>query len=130
MLCRNVLIYFTPELQRRALQLFAFSLRDGGFLASARPSPTSAPPELFRAARPRLKIFRRHGDRVLVPPVRDPGPGLCSASGRRRADELGLGSGLARGLGPWSARRPGADRGARSEGPLLRLPVGVVVIDQ
>ena len=26
-LCRNVLIYFTPDLQRRALQLFAFSLR-------------------------------------------------------------------------------------------------------
>ena len=30
--CRNVLIYFTPELQRRALQLFAFSLRAGGRL--------------------------------------------------------------------------------------------------
>ena len=29
-LCRNVLIYFLPELQRRALQLFAFALRDGG----------------------------------------------------------------------------------------------------
>ena len=27
-LCRNVLIYFTNELQRRALHLFAFSLRE------------------------------------------------------------------------------------------------------
>ena len=31
-LSRNVLIYFTTELQRRTLQLFAYSLRDGGYL--------------------------------------------------------------------------------------------------
>ena len=31
--CRNVLIYFTAELQRRALQLFSFALRNGGYLA-------------------------------------------------------------------------------------------------
>ena len=30
--CRNVLIYFTPELQKRALQLFAFALRERGCL--------------------------------------------------------------------------------------------------
>ena len=37
-LCRNVLIYFTPELQQRALQLFAYSLRDGGCWCWGRPS--------------------------------------------------------------------------------------------
>ena len=35
---RNVLIDFTNELQRRALQLFAFSLRDGGFLVLGKAS--------------------------------------------------------------------------------------------
>ncbi len=30
LLCRNVLIYFTPRLQRAALETFAFSLRTGG----------------------------------------------------------------------------------------------------
>ena len=37
-LCRNVLIYFTGELQKRALQLFAFSLREGGYLVLGRRS--------------------------------------------------------------------------------------------
>jgi len=31
-LCHNVLIYFTPDLQQRALHLFAFALREGGYL--------------------------------------------------------------------------------------------------
>ena len=32
LLCRNVLIYFTPPLQRVALETFAFSLRTDGQL--------------------------------------------------------------------------------------------------
>src|SRR5215216_3330632 len=40
-LCRNVLIYFTTELQRRALQLFAFSLRDGAYLVLGKAESTS-----------------------------------------------------------------------------------------
>src|SRR5215213_1817668 len=69
-LCRNVLIYFTPELQRRALQLFAFALRDGGYLALGKSESTSPLPEHFAAASPRLKIYRRSGERVLIPPAR------------------------------------------------------------
>ena len=45
--CRNVLIYFTPELQAHALRLFAFALRDGGYLVlgkseTARPLDASS----------------------------------------------------------------------------------------
>ena len=36
-LCRNVLIYFVPEMQKRALKLFAYSLRDKGTWSSATP---------------------------------------------------------------------------------------------
>ena len=66
-LCRNVLIYFTPELQRRALQLFAFSLRQGGYLALGKAETVSPLPEFFSVEQPRLKIFRRAGASAPVP---------------------------------------------------------------
>ena len=46
-LCRNVLIYFTSDLQKRALQLFAFSLRDGGYLVLGKAETTSPLREYF-----------------------------------------------------------------------------------
>src|SRR5262249_41298076 len=88
-LCRNVLIYFTPELQRRSLQLFAFALREGGFLVLGKAEATSPLPEQFTVVHPRLKVFRRHGERVLIPPSRiraaAPAPGAAGASPMRMA---------------------------------------------
>lgn len=49
-LSRNVLIYFTPELQRRALDLFAHSLRDGGRLVLGKAEAVSARAEYFEPA--------------------------------------------------------------------------------
>src|SRR5215217_5926408 len=66
-LCRNVLIYFTPELQRRALQLFAFSLRQGGYLALGKAETVSPLPDFFSVEQPRLKIFRRAGAPAPIP---------------------------------------------------------------
>lgn len=66
-LCRNVLIYFTKDLQQRTLQLFAFSLRDGGYLVLGKSETTSPLPQYFSAVHPALKVFRRHGERPLVP---------------------------------------------------------------
>ncbi len=69
-LCRNVLIYFTNELQRRVLQLFAFALRDGGFLALGKaetPGPLAA---YFAPVSNVAKLYRRQGTRVVVPPPR------------------------------------------------------------
>ena len=67
-LCRNVLIYFTPDLQRRCLQLFAFSLRSGGYLALGKAESVSPLPEIFAVEQPRLKVFRRVGDLAPLPP--------------------------------------------------------------
>ena len=67
--CRNVLIYFTSELQQRALQLFAFSLRDGGYLVLGNAESAGAMPNHFGQVHPRFKVYRRQGERVLVPPV-------------------------------------------------------------
>jgi two-component system CheB/CheR fusion protein len=68
-LCRNVLIYFTTELQRRALQLFAFSLRHGGYLALGKSESVSPLPEYFSLEQPRLKIFRRVGAVMPIPTI-------------------------------------------------------------
>jgi two-component system, chemotaxis family, CheB/CheR fusion protein len=67
-LCRNVLIYFAPDLQRRAMQLFAFSLRTDGYLLLGTAESPSALGELFVQVHPALKLYRRQGGRVLVPP--------------------------------------------------------------
>jgi two-component system, chemotaxis family, CheB/CheR fusion protein len=66
-LCRNVLIYFTKELQQRTLQLFAFSLRPGGYLVLGKSETTSPLPQYFANVQAALKIFRRQGERLLIP---------------------------------------------------------------
>src|SRR5205085_6914000 len=69
-LCRNVLIYFTPQLQQRALQLFAFGLRDGGYLVLGKSETPGPLADFFVPAHPHLKIYRRQGDRMLIPAAR------------------------------------------------------------
>jgi len=69
-LCRNVLIYFTTDLQTRALQLFAYALRDGGYLVLGQAEAVTPLADLFAPMEGNLKIFRRHGERILVPPRR------------------------------------------------------------
>jgi two-component system CheB/CheR fusion protein len=66
-LCRNVLIYFTAALQRRALQLFAFSLRPGGYLVVGKSESVSPLAEYFAVDQPRLKVFHRVGERAYAP---------------------------------------------------------------
>ena len=127
-LCRNVLIYFTPELQRRSLQLFAFALREGGYLVLGKAETSSPLPEQFTLAYPRLKVFRRHGERVLIPPsrIRAAAPGPVAVSSSRPV----LGS-LERELARAHARQSGAPSASDRAGEvLLDLPVGVVVVDR
>ncbi|WP_437961555.1 CheR family methyltransferase [Sorangium sp. So ce119] len=67
-LCRNVLIYFTSELQRRTLHLFAFSLREGGYLVLGKAETTSPLSEYFVPHDMHCKTYVRRGERILVPP--------------------------------------------------------------
>lgn len=69
-LCRNVLIYFTKELQARALQLFAFAPRDGGYLALGKAETVHPLDAYFTSADGHLKLYRRRGERVLCPIAR------------------------------------------------------------
>jgi len=124
-LCRNVLIYFTSELQRRALHLFAFSLRDGGYLVLGKSETGHPQPTAFVVEDPGLRIFRRSGDRVLIPPGRLGGlPATAPPRplpGRRAATpEAPTATAVER-----EHRRPSE----RADAILLRLPVGVCVVD-
>jgi two-component system CheB/CheR fusion protein len=84
-LCRNVLIYFTKELQQRTLQLFAFSLRGGGYLVLGKSETTSPLPQYFASTQAALKIFRRQGDRLLIPaPTITEGAGARERASPRR----------------------------------------------
>ncbi len=64
--CRNVLMYFTKELQQRTLRLFAFSLRNGGYLVLGKAETTNPLPQFFGTINPALKVFQRQGERLLI----------------------------------------------------------------
>lgn len=90
-LCRNVLIYFTKELQQRTLQLFAFSLRPDGYLVLGKSESTSPLPQYFTTIQPALKVFQRQGERLLIPAPATLGgaPGSERPGARRVAISLG-----------------------------------------
>lgn len=119
-LCRNVLIYFTPALQRRALQLFAFSLRADGYLVLGKSETVNPFAEFFAVDEPRLKSYRRVGARVLFPPSRmhdtPPSP-LPRPGGPHRAS---------------AGRQPVRTRNGWGDAvhALLGVPFGVVVVDR
>ncbi len=68
-LCRNVLIYFSKDLQLRTLQILAFSLRNGGYLILGKAETSNPLEQFFSAVDPALRIFRRYGERVMIPPA-------------------------------------------------------------
>lgn len=127
-LCRNVLIYFTPDLQKRALQLFAFGLRDGGYLALGKAETVNPLPEFFVPEDTRLKVFRRIGERVLLPStrIRDASPlaplraFTAHTPGQREAVMSRM----------RDARRQQPTSSEQAEAVMLRLPVGVVTVNR
>ena len=69
-LCRNVLIYFRPDLQERALALFAAALRDEGYLALGPAEVISAPlTKLFTPVKRGYKLYQRVGPPLSAPPA-------------------------------------------------------------
>lgn len=77
--CRNLLIYFVPELQRKLLPLFHYSLRPGGLLLLGSAETVGRLTHLFAALQPRLRLYERleagarHGHELLLrsfPPLR------------------------------------------------------------
>lgn len=119
-LSRNVLIYFTAELQRRALDLFAHSLRDGGRLVLGKAESVSTRAEYFEPGNREQKVFYRRGERFILPaPPRStasPAPSTWTTSARAKPEPYGAG------VSPDVIRGPASDA-------LRDLPVGVVIVD-
>ncbi|CAL1241135.1 CheR family methyltransferase [Candidatus Methylocalor cossyra] len=57
--CRNVLIYFGPDLQRKVLPLFHFALNERGFLVLGNSESIGAFAELFVLTHKRHKIYQK-----------------------------------------------------------------------
>jgi len=128
-LCRNVLIYFTPELQKRALQILAFSLRDGSYLALGKAESTSPLTESFAPVNSTLKIYRRgtgsalgQEGLVLVPTTRNDVlplmPSRPRAAGRRAPAQ------------PTPDQRRIPTSHDTLGAYLLNTPLGLVVVDR
>ena len=121
-LCRNVLIYFTPELQKRALQLFAFSLRDAGYLVLGKSESLTQLPELFVSENPHLRVYRRQGGRTLIP-----GSFIGATNGTPSPTRRLVGSARAAAVPPAGGQSSAAPL---SDATLDALPVGVVIVDR
>lgn len=126
-LCRNVLIYFDPDLQHRVLQLIAFSLRDGGYLALGKSETTHPLNKFFVTENSELKVYQRRGERTAVPPASSidsmlapPTRPLVPRAPVFDVPQNRLNREMLR-------ARAGRER---SEQLFLRLPIGVVVVDQ
>jgi len=59
LICRNVLIYFTSELQERILSRFHYAVREGGFLFLGRSESLLARSRMFRPVQLKWRIFER-----------------------------------------------------------------------
>ena len=119
-LCRNVLIYFTPPMQRAALETFAFSLRDEGRLVLGTSETVAALPKPYVEDQGRLRIYRR------VPgPPQLPLPRTKPVKARRDL-EVPLETAIR------ATRRDvhaAAESTETAEALLLDLGLGVVVVD-
>lgn len=90
--CRNLLIYFSPELQQRVLPVFHYSLLPGGILFLGSAETVGAAAGRFETVDPKWKIYRRAGGPAPFPePFAVPRPrhpqGLARA-GRTRGQAL------------------------------------------
>jgi two-component system, chemotaxis family, CheB/CheR fusion protein len=57
--CRNLLIYLTPELQKKLLPLFHYSLNPGGILFLGNSETTGGFNDLFTALNGKTRLYRR-----------------------------------------------------------------------
>ncbi len=124
LICRNVLIYFTGELQQRALQSFAFSVRDEGYLVLGKAETASLLSDFLQLEQPALKVYRRRGGPMLMLPMtfQDARQVLQGRQSRR------LIPGDRRMGRPAPQARPGRAAADRLNELFLHLPVGVVVV--
>ncbi len=63
--CRNLLIYLQPNLQKEVMNIFHFSLNDGGYLFLGTSESVGDMTDCFDTVDPKVKIFRHKGKGAL-----------------------------------------------------------------
>jgi two-component system CheB/CheR fusion protein len=72
LICRNLLIYLTPELQQKLLPLFHYSLNPGGVLFLGSAESVSSFTELFAPLNIKSRLFRRRESLLQSNPIAFP----------------------------------------------------------
>lgn len=72
LICRNLLIYLTPELQKKLLPLFHYSLNPGGILFLGSAETVSTFTNLFAPLNTKSRLFRRRESVLSAEPLAFP----------------------------------------------------------
>jgi two-component system CheB/CheR fusion protein len=70
--CRNLLIYLTPELQKKLLPLFHYTLNPGGFLFLGSAETVGNFTDLFEILHRKSRLYQRLNSPLQVEPLRFP----------------------------------------------------------
>jgi len=76
--CRNLLIYLAPELQKKLLPLFHYSLNPGGILLLGSAEAIGTATDLFASLDGKARIFRRLDGALPAEPIAFPGSGFLA----------------------------------------------------
>ncbi|ATW23530.1 chemotaxis protein CheB [Candidatus Formimonas warabiya] len=74
LICRNLLIYLTPEMQKKLIPLFHYSLNSGGFLFLGSAETIGNFSNLFEPLDRKSRLFRRLHSLLPLEPVEFPAP--------------------------------------------------------
>lgn len=72
LICRNLLIYLTPELQKKLIQLFHYSLNSGGCLLLGSAETIGTFPNLFTPIDNKTRMYRRLDTAHAAEPIKIP----------------------------------------------------------
>jgi chemotaxis methyl-accepting protein methylase len=87
--CRNLLIYLTPELQKKLLPLFHYSLNPGGVLFLGSAETIGEFSHLFTALDSKMRIYRRLEASLQQQPVEFPAEFIPRAGAAPIAPKIG-----------------------------------------
>jgi two-component system CheB/CheR fusion protein len=123
--CRNLLIYFKPELQQTVLDLFAYSLHQTqGYLFLGKAETARPTKATFELVNKKWRIYR-----CVSGPIAMPGRGQ-SNGGRPEAQAASPAGGEAPARAPEGRSVDEGDVRRMAEHLLRSLPVGICVIDR
>ena len=89
--CRNLLIYLTPELQKKLLPLFHYSLNPGGFLFLGSAETIGDFTDLFAPLEGKARLYRRLDSALRAEPVEFPASFVSARTGRAAAEGVETG---------------------------------------